>query len=90
MASNDLTQVQRIKKFLNSSFKIKDLGPAKYFLGLEVARSSSGISVCQRKYVLELLQEEGYGHCKPTASPMDSKLRLSSHDDHYLSDPSSY
>ncbi|KAL0289674.1 UNVERIFIED_CONTAM: Retrovirus-related Pol polyprotein from transposon RE1 [Sesamum calycinum] len=33
-----------------AKFTIKDLGPAKYFLGLEIARSLEGTSVTQHKY----------------------------------------
>jgi hypothetical protein len=32
-------------------------GSAKYFLGLEIAQSSKGISLCQRKYALEILED---------------------------------
>ncbi|KAL0400000.1 UNVERIFIED_CONTAM: Retrovirus-related Pol polyprotein from transposon RE1 [Sesamum radiatum] len=36
------SQIAEVKHFLDSTFTIKDLGPANYFLGLEIARSSSG------------------------------------------------
>jgi len=45
VASNNLEAVSEFKQFLHDQFKLKDLGPLKYFLGLEVARSSTGISV---------------------------------------------
>ena len=58
VASNNFEAVP-FKTFLHDQFKLKDLGSLKYFLGLEVARSSKAISLCQRKYVLELLVEAG-------------------------------
>lgn len=37
VASNNLEAVSEFKQFLHDQFKLKDLGPLKYFLGLEVA-----------------------------------------------------
>ena len=53
-----------------------DLGHLKYFLGMEVARSSKGILVSQRKYVLDLLHETGMAGCKPVDTPMDPNVKL--------------
>lgn len=36
-------EIEKVKVFLKSSFMLKDLGKAKYFLGLELSRSSQGI-----------------------------------------------
>ena len=38
---------------------MKDLSSLKYFLGIEVSRSSLGIFLCQRNCALDLLQETG-------------------------------
>jgi len=38
IAGDCLLEINRIKEVLNCSFKIKDLGELKYFLGLKVAR----------------------------------------------------
>ena len=46
-----------LKAALQCSFKLRDLGTLRYFLGLEIARSSAGITLCQRKYILDLLTE---------------------------------
>lgn len=43
-----------VKEFLNTTCCIKDLGPFRYFLGLEVTTSTQGIAICQRKYWLQL------------------------------------
>jgi len=39
LAGNSISEFQHIKSILLSSFKIKDLGQLKYFIGLEVAHS---------------------------------------------------
>ena len=78
LASNDVDAVNVFKQFLDSKFKLKDLGTLKYFLGLEVARTANGISLCQRKYTLELLFDAGMLACKPTNIPMDQSAKFSS------------
>ena len=37
VASNNLEAVSKFKQFLYDQFRLKDLGPLKYFMGLEVA-----------------------------------------------------
>ena len=48
ISSSDATSVTKLKQFMDAQFKLKDLGPIRYFLGLEIARSSQGISMSQR------------------------------------------
>lgn len=72
LAGNDSSEILRIKQFMGISFKIKDLGNLKFFLGLEIVRSNKGISICQRKYALEILSNTSYLASKPTSTQMDS------------------
>src|ERR1044072_5218016 len=71
-----LKEFEFIKTTLHSAFGIKDIGSLKYFLGLEVAQSTKGITLCQRKYCLDLLKDAGLEGCKPVTTPLDPTLRL--------------
>jgi len=78
LTGNDKEEIARIKQALNQTFKIKDLGDLRYFLGLEVARSKKEIMVNQRKYVLELLTDASLLICKPALTPIDNHEKFSS------------
>jgi hypothetical protein len=90
IASNDPKAVSDFIVLLNDKFKLKDLGPLKYFLGLEIARSTEGISVCQRKYALEILEDSGLLASKPVSFPIEQNLKLSKDEGTLLSDSTSY
>ncbi|CAM8887546.1 unnamed protein product [Rhodiola kirilowii] len=83
--------IDQVKHFIDFKFKIKDLGTLRLFLGIEVARSSSGLFLNQRKYALELIQGAGLlGWCKPSSLPMDTKHKLALSTSHVLDDPTKY
>ncbi|WRX25297.1 Reverse transcriptase [Theobroma cacao] len=50
--------VNKVKEYLSSKCKLKDLGTVKYFLGLGVNQSLEGITICKRKYALDLLKKQ--------------------------------
>ncbi|KAG7543853.1 Reverse transcriptase RNA-dependent DNA polymerase [Arabidopsis thaliana x Arabidopsis arenosa] len=81
IAGNDEEVIAQLKVDLAKAFKLRDLGPLKYFLGLEIARSVEGISICQRKYTLELLEETGLLGCRPSSIPMEPSQKLTQHND---------
>lgn len=71
IGTSSLQLAEDVKKYLSSHFKLKDLGEVKYFLGLEVARSTEGISIHQRKYVLDMLDEHEFLGAKPVSTHRD-------------------
>ncbi|XP_014517339.1 uncharacterized protein LOC106774822 [Vigna radiata var. radiata] len=53
------------------------MGNLSYFLGFEVARSSTGIHLSQRKYALDLLRETGMIAAAPISTPMNFSTKVS-------------
>lgn len=72
----NMNEIDHMKQLLDTKFSIKDLGPLKYFLGLEIARSQKGINLSQRKYALDLLHDTSLLAAKPCTTSMDCKSKL--------------
>jgi len=68
--------ITEFKAYLHTCFHMKYLGILKYFLGVEVARSSAGIFLCQRKYALNIIAEAGLLGAKPLNVPIEHNHRL--------------
>ncbi|XP_062080510.1 uncharacterized mitochondrial protein AtMg00810-like [Humulus lupulus] len=85
-----LSHLQHLQQSLHAQFKLKALGQLKYFLGFEIARSSSGLFLSQRKYTLQLLEDTWYLGCKPVATPMDPRNKLNTNFGEPLPHPSQY
>ena len=90
LAGNNLQDIENTKLFLSKQFKLKDLGQLKYFLGIEVARSRHGISLSQRKYALEILDDAGFLGVKPSRFPLEQNVSLTQSDGKLLEDGSTY
>lgn len=73
---NHEEEMSHMKSLLLKEFEMNDLRQLKYFLGMEVARSSMGISISQRKYGLGLLKEISLLGCKAVDTPMDLNIKV--------------
>nr|ABG22578.1 retrotransposon protein, putative, unclassified [Oryza sativa Japonica Group] len=73
---DDVEEIRCLKERLGRAFEVKDLGPLRYFLGIEIARSSKGIVFSQRKYILDLLTDTGMIGCCPCITPIDRNHQL--------------
>uniref|UniRef100_A0A3Q7ITP7 Reverse transcriptase Ty1/copia-type domain-containing protein n=1 Tax=Solanum lycopersicum TaxID=4081 RepID=A0A3Q7ITP7_SOLLC len=86
ITGNDIRLIQETKQTLQDTFKMKDLGDLKYFLGIE--------------FTLEIISEVGLSAPKPATTPLDSFVKLTTkkydevnnigHDDKLLEDPNIY
>ncbi|XP_052488034.1 secreted RxLR effector protein 161-like [Gossypium raimondii] len=73
---DDMDEIRRLKEHLALEFEIKDLGPLKYFLGMEVVRSKKGFVVSQKKYVIDLLKEVRMSGCRLADISIDPNVKF--------------
>jgi hypothetical protein len=59
-------------------------------LGLEIARTAAGFSICQQKFTLEILEDSGLLAAKPVLFPMESNLKLCKDEGVLLDDATKY
>lgn len=90
LAGTDTVEMLALRSFLDSQFKIKDLGPVHYFLGLEVHQTPHGYLINQLKYTQDLLHEFNCGSLTPVLTPLDFSVKLSLNEGDCLPDPSVY
>ena len=76
ITGDDVEEIKKLKERLGRAFEVKDLGPLRYFLGIEIARPSRGIILTQRKYTLDLLADIGMLGCCPCGSPIDKNHQM--------------
>ena len=64
---------------LATYFKLQDLGPTSFLLGIEIIRDrpKCRLYLSQRQYIVNKLAEFGMTDCKPVGTPMTPGLQLS-------------
>ncbi|GMI95449.1 cysteine-rich RLK (RECEPTOR-like protein kinase) 8 [Hibiscus trionum] len=80
LAGKHLEQLAIVKTFLQRHFKLRDLCTLRYFLGFEISRNSTGISLSHRKYALQLLEDTSVLASKLANTPLISPYNLSLHE----------
>ncbi|KAL0296098.1 UNVERIFIED_CONTAM: Retrovirus-related Pol polyprotein from transposon TNT 1-94 [Sesamum radiatum] len=68
--------IDDVKYYLDGLFTIKDLGVAKYFLGLEIARSAMGLLVSQTKYIKDIVHDTGLQNARTTTTPLPPSIKF--------------
>lgn len=78
LLSNDVNLKNEIKEKLQSTFKMKDLGEASKFLGINISRDRNNdtISIDQTEYIEEILERFNMSECNPAITPLDPNQKL--------------
>ncbi|WVZ72126.1 hypothetical protein U9M48_020636 [Paspalum notatum var. saurae] len=79
-----------VKARLSEQFLMSDLGPLRYFLGIEVSSTHEGFYLSQEKYIQGLLDRASITDHKTEETPMELNLHLSATDGEPLDGPTRY
>ncbi|XP_071681427.1 uncharacterized mitochondrial protein AtMg00810-like [Lolium perenne] len=80
ITDDDPEYIAFVNARLRDQFLMTDLGPLRYFLGLEVSSTSDGFYISQEKYIQDLLTRAALGDERIVETPMELNVRLRSTD----------
>jgi len=78
IAAKSASDVQSVKDDLKKRFKLRDLGPTSWLLGVEITRNRAdhSLSLSQRQYIISLLERFNLSDCNSVTTPMDPSVKL--------------
>ena len=79
IAGESKSEVKWVKDELKRRFKLRDLGPVSFLLGVHVTRDRSKrmLSLSQRQAIVDMLKKFDMEDCKPVGTPLDPGSKLS-------------
>ena len=79
MVGMKLANIEVVKQGLGKEFKMKDLGVARFLLGIEIRRQENGdIFLVQEKYARDVISRFNMKGCKPVSTPLELGTHLDS------------
>jgi hypothetical protein len=87
ITSDDPEYIVFVKAHLSDQFLMSDLGPLKYFLGIEIS-TPNGFFLSQDKYIQDLLDRAYLTDHRIAETPMELNVHLTPTDGEPLEDPS--
>lgn len=88
LTGNNEELLKTLLEKLNTVFRMKDMGPVHYFLGIQVHQLEDGLFLNQAKYAQDLLITAGMQDCSPMPTPLPMKLASLPGQDELFAEPS--
>src|SRR6185437_1734920 len=79
LVSKSKEKIKELKEELKKHFKLRDLGPTEFLLGVKIERDRSKrtLHLSQHQYSLDILSRFGFSDCSPVLTPLNSGIKLS-------------
>ncbi|KAL0411950.1 UNVERIFIED_CONTAM: Retrovirus-related Pol polyprotein from transposon RE2 [Sesamum latifolium] len=90
ITGTSLSEIEDVKTYLHDLFTVKDIGDARYFLGLEIARAAARMYLAQTKYTLDIIKDTGLLRSKAVSTPFPPGLKLTTNCGAQLQHPDAY
>ena len=90
ITGDDSEYIAFVKAHLSEQFLMFDLGPLRYFLGIEVSSTPHGFYLSQEKYIQDLLDRASLTDHRTIETPMELNVYLRATDGEPLTDPTRY
>jgi hypothetical protein len=90
ITSDDPEYIAFVKARLSDQFLMSDLGPLRYFLGIEISSTSEGFFLSQEKYIQDLLDRTSLTDHWTAKTPMELNVHLVATDGEPLEVPTRY
>ena len=77
LVGRKLSNIEVVKRGLHEELKMKDLGEAKFLLGIEIRRQENGdVFLVQERYARDVISRFNMGGCKSVSTPLDLGCHL--------------
>ena len=73
-------EMLQMQELLKNTFKMKDLGPIHYCLGVNIHLEKESISLNQSQYIQRLLEKYGLSDANTVTTPMNTNVKLEKND----------
>ena len=90
ISGKNTIEIGKVKKLLSLRFRMKDLGIARKFLGINIEQRADGISICLNDYIAKVLEEFNMSDANSVATPSIVGQDLHKTDDSPECDASNY
>lgn len=79
IAAKTSEEIRDVKDALKSAFKMKELGPAKFNLGMEIDHDTTAgaLMIKQKRYIDDVVERFGQENAKPVDNPCAAGVKLS-------------